>query len=212
MGRRTATAEVMPIGGDVPTNGGKGAIEFTAPYAVEFTIKGTCPILLHAWNVGAVKEKSTAAKGSKGKKTDDVESYVYRDDDGFICIPGQYPHAAMCEAGRYMQDPRSPRKSARDLMKGAVSPLTLLASLGTKTWDYEDERRVVIQRNGINRVRPAFREGWLATFQFQVNLPEYVSSTMMHECLALAGRVCGIGDFRPTYGRFNVVNFEVLED
>ena len=45
------------------------------------------------------------------KKTDNLEAYVWRDDDGMICIPGSYVHRAMVEAGRFIQDPRSARKS-----------------------------------------------------------------------------------------------------
>lgn len=87
--------------------------------------------------------------------------------------------------------------------------LTPLASLGTKQWDFEDRRRVQVQRNGITRVRPAMRAGWKASFDFMINLPEYVRPSDLNEAIAAAGRLIGVGDFRPTFGRFNVVGFQI---
>lgn len=204
-------AKAKKIGGDVPTNEAKDTIEMGIPYTVSVTIEGVADILFHRWNCEEVEAKSNAAKGSKAKKTDNIESYVYRNDDGEICIPGEYLRMAIIAAAKFKQDPRSPRKSAMDLYKAAVVCLSPLSSLGVKEWDYEDKRRVVVNRSGINRVRPAMRVGWQVTFELAVNIPEYVSPTDLNESIQLAGRLIGLGDFRPTYGRFVVTNFEVLK-
>lgn len=204
-------AGLSEVLGPEPGNGAAPDIELEIPYVVDFSIEGVCPILFHAWNNEAVAEKSAARKGSKAKKTDNVDSYVYRNEKGQICLPGVYVHGSMQYAAKFRQDPRSPRKSAFDLFKAAISPLTEMATLGKAKWDYLDERRVVVQRNAITRQRPAFNAGWKANMQFVVNLPEYVSPTFFHEVLTLSGRAIGVGDFRPTYGRFQIVKFEVLD-
>jgi hypothetical protein len=212
-------------GCDVTSNGnGKGTalapVEATAnvvlavnePYQVELTIQGTAPILFHRWNVESVAAKSAAAKGSTQKKTDDIGSYVYRCSDGTIGIPGEYLRGAIsgpAGAAKYRQDPRSPRKSALDLYKAAVVSLTECASLGKADWDYLDQRRVTVQRNGITRMRPAFLAGWRATFRLQVLLPEYVGPMDLLDVTVKAGQLVGVGDFRPSYGRFAVVQFDV---
>lgn len=190
------------------TNGGEEIISHEFPYTATIKIRGTADILFHRWNAESVDTKAKAAKNSAAKKTDDVESYVYRDDTGMICIPGEYLRGAAILAAKFKQDPRSPRKSAMDLFKAAVVSLTPLASLGVTKWDYEDRRRVVIQRAGINRVRPAMRAGWTCEFRMMVTLPEYVGQDLLHEVITLAGRIGGLGDFRPTYGRFAIVGFE----
>lgn len=200
--------KVNAVGGESPTNGAAETIGLTVPYTAVITIAGTADILFHRWNVEAVEEKSKAAKGSKAKKTDDIESYVYRNDEGELCLPGEYLRMAVIMASKFKQDPRSPRKSAFDLMKAALINLTPLASLGITEWDYEHKCRVTIQRNGITRVRPAVKAGWEATVQMMVTLPEYVSQHMLHELLSNAGRLIGVGDFRPTYGRFQVQHFK----
>jgi hypothetical protein len=201
---------IKNIGPDV-TNGGAAEIERSIPYRVELTIRGEADLLFHRWNCEAVEAKSKAAKGSAAKKTDNIESYVYRNDQGEICLPGEYLRQAVIAAAKFRQDPRSPRKSAQDLVKAAVVSLTPLASLGVTEWDYEHRCRVQVQRNGVTRVRPALRAGWQASFVFAVNLPEYVSQEMLLGLLNDAGRLIGVGDFRPTYGRFQVINFSVLE-
>jgi len=194
--------------GPEATNGGCGTIELSLPYRVEVTICGEADLLFHRWNCEAVEAKAKAAKGSAAKKADDLESYVYRNDAGELCIPGEYLRQAIIAAAKYRQDPRSPRKSAMDLVKAAIVSLTPLGSLGVRAWDFEHRCRVQVQRNGVTRVRPALSAGWSASFVLLVNLPEYVSPEMLHGLLTDAGRLIGIGDFRPTYGRFQLVRFE----
>lgn len=177
------------------------------PYRALVAIKGVSPFLFHRWSVDGVEAKARAAKGSKAKKEDDIESYVYRDSDGLLAIPAEYVRMAIIHAAKFKQDPRSPRKSAMDLFKAGVFANEELCSLGVKTWDYLDRRRVVVQRNGITRCRPAMNAGWQINLCFEVVLPEYISPELLNEVIQLAGRVIGVGDFRPTYGRFQVIGF-----
>jgi len=89
-----------------PTNGGKEAIETGLPYTAHITIVGSADLLLHAWNVEAVDEKAKAKKGSDAKKTDNVESYVRRNEDGIICLPAEYLRMSVVNAAKFRQDPR----------------------------------------------------------------------------------------------------------
>ncbi len=209
MVRKSDATKVSEIGGEAPSNGAASVIDATQPYVATFTLRGTADLLFHRWNVEGIAEKAGAAKGSKAKKTDDVESYVYRNDKGELCLPGEYVRQAVIHAAKFRQDPRSPRKSAMDLFKAAVVNLTPLASLGVTEWDYLDQRRVQVQRNGVTRSRPAIKSGWEAEFQFLVNLPEYVGRDLLQEVLTQAGKLIGLADFRPTYGRFVVATFGV---
>ncbi len=202
-----------------PTNDAAQDIGLCAPYIVEVSIQGSTALLMHRYSEAAVAEKVAAAKGSKSKKTDNVESYVWRDVDGHICIPGTYLVGSLTDprngAAKYQQDPRSPRKSALDLYRAAVVPMEDMVpiysattpTVPTATWDYLDSRRVMVQRSAITRVRPAFLAGWRATFRLQVLTPEYIGLSALLETLTTAGRLVGVGDFRPTFGRFQIVSF-----
>jgi len=141
-----AKAQAKVINISEPTNGGKESIDYSQPYAVAVTLQGSADFLFHRWNAEAVDEKAKSAKNSKAKKTDDVESYVYRTEAGELAIPGEYLRGAIIHDAKFRQDPRSPRKSAMDLFKAAIIVATPLASLGVADWDYLDKRRVMIQR------------------------------------------------------------------
>lgn len=197
---------IESIGGEVPTNGGAETLSFSEPYTVRVVLTGTSDLIFHRWNAEAVDEKAKAAKGSKGKKSDNVESYVWRDDDGGLGIPGEYVRQSIIHAAKFRQDPRSPRKSAMDLYKAGVVSTTVLAPLGVETWDYLDTRRVQIQRSGINRTRPCMRAGWRCDMDFLVLLPEYIRPVDFQDVLTTAGKLVGIADFRPTYGRFSIAS------
>lgn len=132
-------------------NGVDNPVKIETPYVVSVEIVGACPIIFHRWSCEDVASKAAAKKGSKEKKSDNVESYIYRDEDGDIGIPCEYLRMSMVYAAKFKQDPRSPRKSAFDLFKAGIAPLNDIAKIngGTKTWDFIDQRRVVIQRVSI---------------------------------------------------------------
>lgn len=203
-----------------PTNDGAQVIDQGRPYTVNVTIRGVAPLLFHAWSNEAVKEKGAAKKGSEAKKTDNVESYVYRNEHKQICMPGVYLIGTMTDkkngAAKYRQDPRSPRKSALDLYKAGVVSLSVLSPIlpaatgePCTEWDYLDRRRVVIQQSAVTRVRPAFHEGWKATIQLLVLTPEFISPADLHGCLTDGGRLVGMADYRPTFGRFQVDSYDI---
>lgn len=197
----TATA-IKPVSNDAAED-----VAATAPYTVRVTLRGSSDILFHRWSNEAVAEKAAAAKGSRVKKSDNLESYVYRCDNGNLGLPGEYLRQSIIGAARYRQDPRSSRKSAMDLFKAGIVSLTQLADLGAHEADYIDRRRVLVQRSAITRERPALREGWQATIELMVLTPEYIDRTTLLEVIGNAGRLIGVGDFRPTYGRFSIVGF-----
>lgn len=209
---KTAVAKSTAIGGESPTNGAEESISLQRPYRVLVEIEGVCPILFHRWNNESVAIKSAAKKGSVEKKTDNIESYLWRNDKGNVCIPGEYLRQTVVHAAKYEQDPRSPRKSMMDLMKAALVSLTELADTGCKDADYIDQRRVLIQRSAITRHRPALKTGWKAGFILMVNLPEYCPPQKLNYLISQGGKVVGIADFRPSFGRYNVTKFELLDD
>lgn len=217
----TTTDDGQPVTHLAPvSNDAEVDIVAGAPFTASVRIMGTAALLFHAWSNEAVAEKAAAKKGSTAKKTDNVESYVYRNEARQICLPGQYLVGSLTDprngAAKYRQDPRSPRKSALDLFRAGVVALTDLAPIipanqsgPTDEWDYLDSRRVMVQRQGVTRMRPAFLPGWQTTVQLAVLVPEYISPADLLDTLTKAGLLVGVGDFRPTFGRFQVTGFDV---
>lgn len=191
------------------SNDGANVVDASAPYTMRARVQGTAALLFHRYSVEAVEAKGAAAKGSKAKKTDDVESYVWRTDAGNLAIPGEAFRQAIATAAKRERDPSSTgRKSAYDLVKAAILIEQELCDLGVAEWAYIDQRRAVVQRSAVTRRRPALDAGWTCTFDITVLTPEYVSRDLLHQMLVNAGRLVGVCDFRPTYGRFNVTLWE----
>ncbi len=193
-------------------NGGKRLIEEGEPYIAHVTLKGVSSMLFHSYDVHSVGVKTGSGKGSAAKKTDDIDSYVYRvsEDDERLGVPGMNFCRALAIAAKSVSDPRSPRKSMMDLVAASVIPLDEVAPFHTNvtTWDFVDTRRVVIQRNGIPRQRPGMNKGWKITFHVAVHAPEYIPPDTLHMLAVRAGQFQGLCDYRPTFGRFAVVKFE----
>lgn len=211
MASTAAKTQPLTVREDQVSNGAKDAIETGMPYRLEVSIVGVANLMFHRYNDEEVAAKSAAAKGSKAKKTDNLESYVYRTPEGLLGIPGYVFTAAVREAGRFRQDPRSPRKSMVDLIKAGVLPLDDVAPLipETTVWDFDDVRRVVVGRAAVSRHRPAMRTGWRCTFNVLIATPEYLQLDTMSELITQAGRLCGLCDFRPSHGRFSITAMAV---
>lgn len=213
------TTEPVAIGD--PSNDAEASILAEAPWRVAVTITGDRPLLMHRYSCDAVAEQKSAKKGSATKTSDNVESYVWRDEDGLVCLPGDYVRGALTDprngAAKYRPDPRSPRKSALDLYRAGVVALTDLAPIvradgkTTTDWDYLDRRRVTVGKAAVSRERPAFAAGWSATVMFLVVTPHMISESDLRGCLCDGGRLTGVGDFRPTFGRFSVTNWARLD-
>ena len=185
------------------------------PFGVRMRLQGRQDILFHRWNDEEVQAKAEAKKGSEEKKRDNPEAYIYRNDEGYICIPGRYLVRAVVEAGRNFQDPRSKRKMAKELVQAAVMADEILSPIlvkgePTKEWEYDDRQRVCIMRSAITRTRPAFKKGWQVDFTLISLVPDLVTPEFLRKLVDNAGLLGGLGDFRPTYGRFRVVNWEVV--
>jgi hypothetical protein len=188
-------------------------IELGQPYTVSFTVQGTGKMLMHCWNISSIAEKAAAKKNSATKKTDNLESYVLRDDQKKIVMPTLNFCAAIREAGKSFSDPTSPRKSMKDRLKAIIIPNEEYGYIngGVTTWDFVDSRRVVIQRAGITRQRPGFYEGWEIEFSIIVLEPEFLPLAKLVEIVDNAGKFQGLGDFRPTFGRFRIKDVHLVE-
>lgn len=81
-----------------------------------------------------------------------------------------------------------------------------------KLWEsgkFKDTRGAGVMGKRVMRTRPIFNE-WSLDFEINV-LPDCeVEVEQVKQALAVAGKMVGIGDYRPRYGRFTVESFEIL--
>ena len=64
----------------------------------------------------------------------------------------------------------------------------------------------VVGQSKVMRTRPRF-DDWSLTFTLMFEL-EYMQRDQLIEIVQIAGRRVGIGDFRPRFGRFDLVSID----
>lgn len=69
-------------------------------------------------------------------------------------------------------------------------------------------QRVKVQRAAVARTRLEIAAGWQLAFCLEI-VDEQARPEVIEAILRESGRTFGIGDFRPRYGRFEWVTFEV---
>lgn len=186
------------------------------PFSVDVTIEGTSDLLFHRYCPELIEEQAKQVKGAKSTKMDHVEYYVYRNDDNQICLPSRYIVRSTVEQGRNHKDPRSARKMAKELVQAGLMCEEILSPMlvngePVEDWDYLDKQRVCIMRAAITRSRPAFKKGWRCNFTLTSLLPEYITPDFLRVLVEGAGKFVGLGDYRPTYGRFAIVKWDLRE-
>ncbi len=184
-----------------------------APFTLSVEITGTAPILFHRYDPDSVERKGNAKKGDKLKKTDDIQSYVYRDENGYLGVDASVIHGTLVNAAKRFKDPSNNRASCMEITKAGliISPATPLFDPKTREWEMEDRRGVSVQRNRVTRVRPAMRAGWRLRFEVTSILPTLLTEERIQELLTTAGTLVGLCDYRPVFGRFRVTKVERLK-
>ena len=188
---------------------------------VKVKIRGIRPILFHSGAlVDPQNEFAQAIKkvSAKRPKTDSDQAEIarleylgafYYDDEGAVVMPDVNLMAAVVEGAKKFK--RGPAAKAGVFVnghgtfdfphKGDKSPKALWES-----GKFVDRRRVVIQRSSIIRVRPKFNE-WSCAFELEVD-EDICNPDEVREWLETAGNRSGLGDYRPMFGRFEVVEFK----
>jgi hypothetical protein len=191
-------------------------------YQVNVKVRGTSPLLQHRFpmpdyeDMGKGGHKQTGAKDYR----DEWREHLYVNKDNQIFQPATHFERAMVKAAVQFKIQGKRGKTYKDLVSASVfiSPDEILHGVekpddldtdGDKRL-YLDLRPVVIQRARVPRIRPAFRAGWELEFQIEV-IDDQMPQEMLQEILTYAGRAIGVGDYRPRFGRFQIVKFEVVK-
>jgi len=173
----------------------------------EVKIKGTRPLLMHA-PVG-LGDKPTLRRGEHLDPKVEAERYLYKDPEGNIVIPAINIKACIRDAGaNYKVSGR--RTTFKAMIKAGLDVLPFPdVPLIHNGW-VVDIRPVVVQRSRILRARPRFDE-WALEFEIVNKDPTVIHRDTLKRILIDAGKYYGLGDYRPEFGLFDVVKFEVKQ-
>lgn len=173
-------------------------------YQVSVKIEGVSPLLQHRFAQEKAKKKSKRKSGNVDY-SEEAEKAIYRDENGQVYQPASHIEGAMTKAAVNFQIEGKGKKTYKDLTKAAV--IVEPAAIPHLQQKYEiDSRPVVIQRARIIRCRPRF-DKWSLDFSLIV-ADDQMPLEVIQEILEYAGRYVGIGDFRPKFGRFRIVEFK----
>lgn len=177
------------------------------------SLEGTLPILFNRYSVTKVAAVQATPKGSKERKGNDVESCLYRDEEGRIVVPAISLNACFARSARDFKDPSSPRRMASDLFKSSIRvdgefvPFTRDGNYIT-TPEMEHSCGAVVSHARINRVRPGLAKGWRLEFVVANLMPTLIDLQLAGSVFVNAGLRYGLCDYRPNYGTFQVTRCE----
>ena len=165
--------------------------------------------LLQNSTASMFKPKDDGLKGGKTKYVDEDEAEIRinRNESGEVTLPSQAFRAGMQRAG---SGRKIGKLTARQVVSGGVFPqeehIVLHDAKGKsfKSCSSIDKRRVVVGTSGVPRCRPRF-DNWQCKLAMEIDTL-LVKVEVITELLNLAGKIAGIGDFRPekggTFGRY----------
>jgi hypothetical protein len=193
---------------------------------LQVTITGTRPILMHNARLSdpldpIVRSMKTFNK-APGKKTDDdyaglasleYEGGLYLDSDLGPYIPSENIRRCLVEGGKRRKLGKDVERGVEVIVAGAslldVSEVNPLLYTGPRDLEglradanFTFRKSVKVGMSRVMRTRPLFRD-WSLDFDLLVD-PEVLNRDTVLELLELAGMYVGLGDWRPTFGKFTV--------
>lgn len=170
---------------------------------VRVKIRGVAPMLQNRYPMEAESEEKAKRRDEKFDPKEDAEKALYRNKDGCF-VPSSWIEAALRDTAKEFKG------KGRSSLKGTILSSVFVEPeeipLGKKTYDEIDRRPAVIQRQRIVKSRPRFNS-W--EIEFTINFDEErVRKEVLKEILVEAGKSKGIGDYRPKFGRFEVLAFQ----
>ena len=184
---------------------------------IQFRATGQAPLLMHSDRYSNPLDPLTKKHKlltSKRKKTDEDHENIatsewigaiYSDSNGVIHVPGENVESCLVAGAKLQRLGTHFKRGAMvvdsvcELEFKGKAPATELVK---RIDDFSLVKSVVVNRAGIIRVRPLFRE-WSIVFSVAYN-PDILSESDILKAADDAGAMIGLCDWRPRYGRFSV--------
>lgn len=186
---------------------------------LKLRLNGLSPLLMHNGQLADPLNpftKQLKAVTGKRKKTDEDHEEIariewhaslYTDDDGRLAMPGENIEACLIDGAKKSKLGKQSKSSV------FIDGTPVVEYGGRKKaadlWgdaQYRDIRGVKVGMARTMRCRPIFRQ-WSIDVDVKYN-PDLIDRSDVLKSMCDAGQQCGLGDFRPKFGRFEV---EVLD-
>lgn len=142
---------------------------------------------------------------------EEAAAKVYRSADGTLYLPSiQFRSSLLngCTGKRIGKVGAARQVSAGVFNVETETPLKTPGKSGKPIKDYRiHQTRAVVQKQGVIRARAEVPE-WAADVVFEIDT-DFITVDQVRELLNVAGRIAGVGDWRPAkkgpHGRYRVV-------
>lgn len=177
---------------------------------VVFKITGISPLLQNnpASMLGQKKDDLTTKTNPTPEE--DAASKVYKTKDGNFYIPAESFRASIIGKGGAASGRKIGKRTAISVCSASIFTveaecILLNPKTGKPLKEYTiDTRRAVIQGQGIPRSRPRFDQ-WMVQLPLEID-EDWIKVEIVEELLNIAGKLSGVGDYRPnkkgSFGRF----------
>jgi hypothetical protein len=203
----------------------EGEVTVVSRTCYRLTIEGLAPILFNKPPLMNVSKNEKVGQARVNYLEDERlnwRSKLYTDRSGNIIIPGLNFHQGLVSAAKYWgrKIPGEGNKTYSNIIDAAVicralnfidedgSPIPDTSNLIS---DYGCNCNGTPTKSGcsmVYKVRPCLAPGWQATIEVQVLDSGRLTSNVMRTIFENMATFIGIGDWRPSHGRFRVVSFE----
>lgn len=192
---------------------------------LEVTLTGERPMLQHngrlANPIDAYVRRLKGLTGKRKKTDEDLSAIAqveargacWETPDGMLGVPNEAVWRCLYDAAKAYKLGEDIKRAL--LFENAVMPLLLdgepvKCDEFLSTWDHIFYKSVKIGRARTMRARPRIPLPWSSTHRFEL-LTDVIDAESLVPVVDRAGRLVGIGDWRPTYGRFTATVKEVTE-
>lgn len=170
----------------------------------EVTIEGTAPLLQNK----IPDLEGTEKKGEGKDNAEQCENKLYKINEKIV-QPAIHIEQALIKVSGGIKQKGQGKKSFKDLFKGSVFIKPEYIEHEFQKWEIHKSTCVIPATKGrITRYRPILPK-WKLTFEIEV-LDDRLTTDVLKLALDEAGRVNGLGDYRPRYGRFIITKFKEL--
>lgn len=172
---------------------------------IKVKVKGLAPYIMHKF---VIADNKTSSRGKKVYiPEEEAEKVAYRNEKGELVIPSSHFKASMVKAAVDFQ--AKGKKTYKDYIKSGIVFEDEYNLLDKQEYEIFT-CAVVVSRSRIARSRPLIRN-WSCEFVFEIIDETWLNQTVVKEILEAAGKFKGVGDQRPEYGRFEVVEYKELK-
>ena len=177
------------------------------------TIEGTSPLLMNRPS-SMIGDISKDKKGFKNDAEEMANGKLYKNSKGKLYQPSTHLYGALIEAGKHKKVVGKGKATYSKIVGYAVEINPFEIEHQVQEWEIFSILAVNPNTKGRNMLHRPILKKWKLIFDVSFDETE-IPQSIMKELLDIAGKIAGIGDWRPAkkgpFGKFQVVEWKELK-